>query len=311
FNIKINELYNTIDDRYFQEGNNINQFLIDSHNFYKLLFSDLEKYLPHEGKLIFTIDSYLKNIPISTLYDGNQYLVEKYSIVMTLGGKIPKSKPLSKNNLRVLFGGLVSENHSSFKEDKIRNLRLKWKALSYVEYENKFVKRYTKYVVELLEKNFTQRNFKNKLVLSDFPIVHVATHGYFSSNPENTFIAASDELLELQEIEQLIRLRHDGTYNSINLLVLSACETAKSDRIGNLGMAGIATQAGAKSTLATLWKVQDDSTADLIGEFYKALSREKTDKAESLRQAQISLIHSEKYNHPYYWGAFVFAGNWL
>lgn len=311
FNKKLNELYSTIDDKdNFQKGKDEEQFKKDSHELYKLLFSNLEENFPDKGTLIFTLDSYLKNIPISTLYDGKQYLVQKYSIVMTLGGKIPESKPLSKNNLRVLFSGLITDEHRSFK-DAYKKLKLRWKALCYVKKELEHIKEYTNDVAELLEKKFTQKNFKNKLLFSDFPIFHVATHGHFSSNPEDTFIAASDKLIKLQEIQRLLQVKNNETYNSINLLVLSACETAKSDRIGSLGMAGIAIQAGAKSTLATLWKVQDYRTAELIGEFYKALSEEKLNKAESLRKAQLSLINNQEYNHPYYWGAFVLAGNWL
>lgn len=321
FDGDINVLYSIIyEDHEFLKGRNdanfedsINEipFFQYSKKIYNFLFSGLESYLPKKGTLLFTIDNDFQYIPLSILHDGERYLVDKYSIVMTLSGKIPNSKPLSKNNLRVLFSGLTEE-FPIFTSKEVTHLNLTWDKLPGVNTELKKVKDYANAIKELLDEKFTRKTFQNKLLSSYFPIVHVATHGHFSSNPDKTFIAASDDLIKLSEIERLMNLRNEKTDSSINLLILSACETAKSDKRATLGIAGVATQAGAGSTLATLWNVQDDSTAKLIGEFYKNLSSTETiNKAESLRQAQRSLIHSEEYSHPYYWGAFVFAGNWL
>jgi CHAT domain-containing protein len=78
-----------------------------------------------------------------------------------------------------------------------------------------------------------------------------------------------------------------------------------------LGLAGIAVRSGARSTLATLWSVQDNSTAELIAQFYYYLTQKKYSKVEALRYSQLSLLNSPQYNHPYYWSAFVLVGNWL
>ena len=98
----------------------------------------------------------------------------------------------------------------------------------------------------------------------------------------------------------------------ISLLVLSACETAVGDKRAALGMAGVAIRAGARSTLASLWQIDDEATALFIGEFYRELAMSKTTKAEALRRAQVSFLKKyPNYSRPGYWGAYVLIGNWL
>jgi len=93
---------------------------------------------------------------------------------------------------------------------------------------------------------------------------------------------------------------------------LSACQTAEGDKRAALGIAGIAVRSGARSTLATLWSVEDRSTVALMNQFYEQLAgTDSTTKSKALREAQIALMHSENYNHPYYWAPFILVGNWL
>ncbi len=99
----------------------------------------------------------------------------------------------------------------------------------------------------------------------------------------------------------------------IELLVLSACQTATGDKRAALGLAGVAVRSGARSTVATLWSVQDKSTASVMGELYQKLEQAKKtqiNKAEALRQAQLPLLKDKIYNHPHYWAPFVLVGNW-
>ncbi len=97
--------------------------------------------------------------------------------------------------------------------------------------------------------------------------------------------------------------------NSIELLVLSACETATGDERAVLGLAGIAVKAGARSTLATLWSVPDSSAASLMGQFYRELKKPNVTKAEALQMAQLSLLKEEQ--RPYFWAPYILVGNWL
>ena len=91
--------------------------------------------------------------------------------------------------------------------------------------------------------------------------------------------------------------------------MLSACQTAKGDDRAALGIAGVAIQSGARSTLATLWSVTDDEAADIMVDFYNNLINEKVPKAEALRKAQANLLKTNR--HPYFWAPYVLIGNWL
>ncbi len=97
----------------------------------------------------------------------------------------------------------------------------------------------------------------------------------------------------------------------IELLSLSACETAVGDDRAALGLAGIAVRAGARSALATLWTVNDAAAADLIGEFYRQLAQVGVSRAEALRRAQVSLLETRPYRHPGYWAPFLLISNWM
>jgi CHAT domain-containing protein len=142
----------------------------------------------------------------------------------------------------------------------------------------------------------------------DFPIVHITTHGQFSSDPEQTVILAWDRTINVKQMNSL--LRNKNSQEVIELLVLSACQTAKGDKRSALGIAGVAAQAGARSTVATLWLVEAESTAKLMDKFYMGL-KSGQGKAEALRQAQLSLLSNSKYHHPYYWSPFILVGSWL
>lgn len=97
----------------------------------------------------------------------------------------------------------------------------------------------------------------------------------------------------------------------LELLILSACQTAAGDNRAVLGLAGVAVRSGARSTLGTLWSVEDESTVELMNKFYSELSQPGVTKAEALRQAQLLLLRSPNYRYPYYWAPFVLVGNWL
>ena len=139
-------------------------------------------------------------------------------------------------------------------------------------------------------------------------MVHLATHGEFSSDPEKTFILTSDKLVKVKEFDNLLRVSDSSKSKSIELLVLSACKTAEGDKRAALGLAGIAVRAGARSTLATLWSIDDRFTADVMSEFYRQL-KAGVNKAEALQRAQLAVFAKD--NSPYFWASYVLVGNWL
>jgi CHAT domain-containing protein len=162
---------------------------------------------------------------------------------------------------------------------------------------------------ELLNQDFTENNLRKNLVNSSFPIIHLATHGQFSSRVSDTFLITWDGMLNLDSLTQLIQSR--GQDKMLELLILSACQTAVGDSRAALGLAGMSVRAGARSTMASLWSIDDAATSLFMTEFYKRLASGKPEKAEALRQSQIVLLTQTKYKHPYYWAPFVLLGNWL
>jgi CHAT domain-containing protein len=239
---------------------------------------------------------------MAVLNDGKQYLVEKYSIALTPGLQLLTPRSLAQIQLTALAAGLseTPPNVSSTDFSPLPNVKDELRIIrSEVPGE------------ELFNQTFTSTAIQTEIQASPFPVVHIATHGTFSSNAENTFILTWDGRVKVKELDRVLRTGELRRQGALELLVLSACETAQGDSRAALGLAGVAVRAGARSTLATLWQVSDASTATLIGQFYKELADSKLTKAEALRRAQLSLLKSSDYQSPYYWAPFVLVGNWL
>lgn len=141
--------------------------------------------------------------------------------------------------------------------------------------------------------------------------MHIASHGQFDRNPNNTFLLTYDDKLTLDKLQSLLGFSQIRE-NSVELLTLSACQTAVGDERAALGLAGVAIKAGAKSALASLWFVNDESTSQLIVEFYRnLLNQPQWSRAKALQQAQQKLAATLAYQHPAYWAPFLLIGNWL
>jgi CHAT domain-containing protein len=166
----------------------------------------------------------------------------------------------------------------------------------------------------LVNTDLTYNNLRKNLQKTSFSILHIATHGEFRAQMQGTFLLLWDQLLSVREIESLLQLRTSDASQVLDLLVLSACETARGDAQAPLGLAGIALRAGARSTLATLWQVNDESTAALMGEFYRQyVTQPHVGKAEALRRAQLSLWQNPQrdWSVPFVWGPYVLVGSWF
>ncbi len=257
--------------------------------------------------LVFVLDGFLRRLPLAVLHDGKQYLVERYNIALNPGLQLLESQ-----------GGTQANSRAQFKQFKtlavgLTEARQGFSALPGVEKEIKQVVEKTSAQV-LIDSNFTRLSFQKKVDTMPFSVVHLATHGQFSSKAEDTFLLTWDSRINVKDFSQLLGGQGgSSTIRSrqpIELLVLSACQTAQGDNRAILGLAGVAVRSGARSTLATLWSVDDQSTAQLMAEFYRLLIQGSVTKAEALRQAQLSLLKSVNYQHPYYWAPFVLVGNW-
>ena len=247
--------------------------------------------------LVFVLDGALRNVPMAALYDGDQYLIETFNVALSPGLQLLGPTPLTSNKLETLVGGL-SQSRQGFS------------ALPAVTSEiEKLAQTFPTSV--LLDQTFTQDNFARQVTTSSASIVHLATHGRFSSNAVGTFLLTWDGRIGVKALSELLANREIGQDGAIELLVLSACQTALGDDRAVLGLAGFAVRSGARSTLATLWTVKDASTAKFMNVFYQQLRQPGTTKAEAVRQAQLALLQDRDYDDPFFWAPFVLIGNWL
>ncbi|NJR70972.1 MAG: CHAT domain-containing protein [Synechococcales cyanobacterium CRU_2_2] len=254
--------------------------------------------------LVFVLDGFLRDLPMAILHDGDRYLIETYRLALTPGLQLFESRPLSGQPLKLLAGGL-SEARQGF--SPLPGVSRELGSITAQLQNNK------PQIQVLLNQDFTQPELVRQVDAQDFSVVHLATHGQFSSKAEDTFLLTWDDRLKARAFNEWLKPgavgRSGKARSPVELLILSACQTARGDTQATLGLAGMAVRSGARTTLATLWSVQDQSTADLMSVFYEQLFNLGKTRAEALRRAQISLLQSN-YSHPYYWAPFVLVGNW-
>ncbi len=248
--------------------------------------------------LVFVLDGYLRNLPMAVLYDGKQYLMEKYNLALTPGLQLLDPRPLKRQQLEVFIGGLSKETQN-------------FRALPNVEREIQKIATMLSTATPLLNETFISESIQKQISKIPFRVVHLATHGEFSSNAEKTFILTWNNRLGVKQLGELLQTRDQDQRIPIELLVLSACKTAKGDNRATLGLAGIAVRSGARSTIASLWSVEDSATATFMENFYQELAVLGTTKADALRKAQLHLFKNPQFTHPFYWAPFVLVGNWL
>ncbi|MEO1006299.1 MAG: CHAT domain-containing protein, partial [Cyanobacteria bacterium J06638_38] len=218
------------------------------------------------------------------------------------------TKPTPRSQLKVLAAGLSQQ------------VEIKgeiFPALANVPQELAQIQKIFPQSRQLLNQEFTAGNIEQQLQ-AGFPIVHLATHGVFSSDPEETFIVMGDR--DIVSLDSLNTMLTTSKGTKPELIVLSACDTATGDERAVLGLAGVAVRSGS-STVASLWSVEDTSTTRLMSQFYRELENPAMKKVNALQKAQLSLIEFLRANppapelqqlppHPYYWASYVMVGNW-
>lgn len=271
-----------------------------SKQMYQWLFQPLESQLKGDETLVFVLDGQLRNLPMSVLYDGQQYLIEKHPVVIEPGLQLLDPKPINRP-LNALSAGLV-EPPEEFRQQfaSLNNVPQELQKIQEVGIDSK----------QLLNEEFNRKNLEKQMSSNQFKVIHLATHGQFSSQAENTFILASDGAINIKQLDNLFRSREQNQSRIIDLLVLSACETAPGDNRAVLGLAGMAVRAGARSTVASLWSLNDKSAVEFMGHFYEQLVQGKS-RAEALRQAQLMFLQKKNsYDAPLYWASYVLVGDW-
>ena len=267
---------------------------------YKLLIKPIETELiqAKATTILYAPDGILRYVPIAALYDGKQWLAEKYRINNLIAYSLFDFSPNLKIQPNILAGAFGGKSN----EKKFGQFGLPATIREVQAIANSFQNSVT-----LIEDQFSRKAIESKF--QDHNILHLATHAEFNIGvPDNSFIIfGNGDKIKLNEIT-------DWQIPNIDLIVLSACETGTST-LGNgveiLGFGYQIQKAGAKNAIASLWKVNDEGTQVLMEAFYGELKKGDLSSTEALHRAQVALIKSPKYNHPFYWSAFFAIGNGL
>jgi CHAT domain-containing protein len=267
-------------DKYLEPAQKLYDLLL------RLMEADLTK--SKSSTLVFINDGILRNVPMAALHDGKQFLVQKYAVSNSLGLGLTKGE-LPKKEQKALVFGLTVEVPPF---DSLPGVNAETQAVNDILGGNRF-----------LDGEFTLANLEKQIVRQkNYSVLHLATHGKFSGTANNTFLQAMDRRISLREFENALL----ASKEPVDLLTLSACQTAAGDNRATLGIAGLAARTGVKNVLASLWFVNDADTVNLMENFYNQLLQNSTSKAEALRNAQISLIPNL---HPAIWSSFILVGN--
>ncbi|MEM9770818.1 MAG: CHAT domain-containing protein [Cyanobacteria bacterium P01_D01_bin.73] len=285
---------------------------------YRWLLAPFRETLDQQGAelLLFSLDSGLRSLPLAALHDGQQYLVENYAtaIIPSFGLLETQYQPLTDATVLVAGASRFNElDNLPAVPVEVAEIQENWQTVS------------------LMEENFTLDAMQTVRQQSEFAIAHLATHAIFrDGSPSNSFVQLwGNERLTLDAIASL-------NFHSppLELLVLSACQTAFGNTAAELGFAGLSVQSGAKSVVASLWQVSDTGTLALMSEFYNRLGDIPT-KAEALRQAQLAILRNGAIvdapieniaslqasevlfsptltidlTHPYFWSGFTLIGS--
>jgi CHAT domain-containing protein len=274
------------------------EYLPHAQQLYEWLIRPLEPSLAAHpiNTLVVVPDGPLRTIPLAALHDGKDFLIAKYAVATTPGLNLTDPRPLQREGMKLLAAGLT---------DGVQG----FPALPNVGIELKMIE-ILYGTPPILNGDFRMQRLEQELRDKQFGVVHLASHGMFGGRVQDTFILTFDDRMNMDRLSQVVgyfRFRDEP----LELLTLSACETAAGDDRAALGLAGIAIKAGARSALATLWFINDAASSNLVSDFYKELQRPAVSKAEALRLAQLRMLNDPLYQHPAYWAPFLLLNNWL
>ena len=282
-------------------------YLPAAQQLYQWIIAPVESELKAQqiDTLIFCLGGGLRSVPMAALHDGHRFLVENYSLAI-----IPAFNLLDQNPARLAGTRVLAMGASQFqKAGSLRAVPMELATISKL-WRGEF----------WLNRDFTLEKLKARRSAAAFGILHLATHAMFATGAvDASYIQFWDTQLQLSHLQDL-GLR----FPVVQLLVLSACQTALGDKNAELGFAGLAVQSGAKTALASLWSVSDTGTLALMVNFYQRLKSAPI-KAEALRQTQMAMLRGQPdlhgvltselastqddLSHPFYWAAFTVIGN--
>jgi filamentous hemagglutinin family protein len=294
-------------------------FLAPAQQMYQWLVAPIEPDLQQRQikNLAYIMDAGLRSIALAALHNGKEFIIERYSVGLMPSLSLTDTRYFDVRNTSVLAMGIEKFTDKN--------------PLPAVPVELSLITGQLWPGKSFLNDTFTLSNLQAARAAQPFGIIHLATHAeYQPTDPNNSYIQLWDSQLRLEQLRQI------GLHKPpVELLVLSACRTALGDEENELGFAGLAAQAGAKSVLGSLWYVSDEGTLGLMAEFYEQLKQTSL-KAEALRRSQLALLKGQvriqggklitsrnsfplpkqiarwgdtQLKRPYYWSAFTIIGN--
>ncbi|HZK81703.1 MAG TPA: CHAT domain-containing protein, partial [Humisphaera sp.] len=298
--VNSNHLAKTVHEfREMLEKRTTNEYRIPARQIYDWLIAPVAAELKRQNvkTLVFVPDGALRTIPMAALIDEKgKFLIESYPVAVTPGLSLMPPQPIDRQDTIVLRTGLSMSKQGFPELDFVPGELARIGHL----YGGK----------NLLNRTFTAANVTRAMQNTPYTIVHIASHGEFRGDSKRTFLLTFDNRINLHDLEMLIEPSKFAG-RPVELLMLSACQTAKGDDRAALGLAGVAVKAGARSAVATLWSVNDEASSQLVNAFYTQLhDHPDISKAEALRRAQMKIIAGKIYSHPAYWSAFLLIGNW-
>ena len=269
-----------------------NEYRTRSRLFYDYIIKPFESHLAANNltTLIFVHDGILRNLPMAALFDGQQFLVQKWASVSSIGLNLTPTYTKPEKTKAIAFGLELAIAGWS----PLPNVASEIQNIQNIIGGNKF-----------LNSQFTADNLYQQLLQEKYDVVHLATHGYFGGTVETSFLLAYDQKISALQLENVLL----SSRQIPELLVLSACETALTSDRSLLGLAGIAARSGVSSTLGTFWQVQDDEQSQTIEAFYSYWRQPKYNKATALQKVQIEEIKKYDNAHPEKWAALTLIGS--
>lgn len=300
--------------------------------------------------LVYLPDGGLRKIPFAILQHKKEFLIDRYALVTTPGLSMLANMTDHKTRQDILLAGMsepgpvveelldsgiellpppkeegrslgrglakralymrsiVDTRSGNMTERNLRASQLKTElALPGVSEELKTLAKLTPQPV-MENTGFLLDQFK-QIVNQGHSAIHIASHGYFSGDPKKSFIMTYDHLLNMEELSSLFQTEafHD---KPVELVTLSACQTAEGDDRSPLGLSGVVVQTGVKSAVGTLWPVADEAARQFFSDFYMQYQQPGMTKAKAMQYAQKRLMRNKELEHPAYWGPFVLVGEW-
>jgi len=275
------------------------QYVRPAERLYDWLVRPLESRIAElaPDALVFVPDGAMRTIPFAALIEreSGRFLIERHPVAVVPGMSLTEPRPLPREKVASLSAGLTGSVQGY---PALVGARQELAAL-----RESFAS------TELLDEAFVESAFAAQLGGHAYDIVHVASHGVFAGRASDSFIVTFDGKLGIDRLSSLVG-QTELRPRPLELLVLSACDTAVGDERAALGLAGVAVRAGARSALATLWPVNDRASAQLIAEFYRQLAGPAS-RAQALQRAQAALLATREYRHPAYWSPFLLISNWM